>query len=119
MEIKVNGSNNEIKIRIHEILDKANEPITAVEVAEECEISTQKASAILMQMVRNGDIEQNVIRQRRVYTSDTNEVSIEWEVVDDDEIDFNFESVSFFEEIKERLRIFILTFLEEMLDINE
>lgn len=119
MEINVRGNNNEIRIRIHEVLDESNEPITAKEIAEECEISTQKACAILRQMVRDGDIEQNVIKQRRVYTSDNNEVSIDWEVVDDDSIDFTFKNVSFIDEIKERLKIFILTFLEEMLDINE
>lgn len=119
MEINVHGNNNEVRIRIYEVLNESNEPITAKEIAEECEISTQKACAILRQMVRDGDIEQSVIEQRRVYTSDSNEVSIEWEVVDDDTIDFNFENVSFIEEIKERLKIFILTFLEEMLDIDE
>lgn len=119
MKINVHGNNNEIRIRIHEVLEESNEPITAKEIAEECEISTQKASAILIQMARNGEIEQNVIRQRRVYTSDNNEVSIEWEVVNDDTIDFDFENVSFIKEIKERLKIFILTFLEEMLDIDE
>lgn len=119
MEINVHGNNNEIRIKIHEVLDESNESITAKEIAEECGISTQKACAILRQMVRDGEIEQNIIKQRRVYTSDNNEISIEWEVVNNDTIDFSFENVSFVKEIKERFKIFILTFLEEMLDINE
>lgn len=51
---KVSKENEPIKARITEILTTNDKPMLASEVASEMEISTQKASALLRQLVESG-----------------------------------------------------------------
>ena len=54
---KASVENEPIKARITEILTTSSRPMLASEIATEVEISTQKASALLRQLVEKGTLE--------------------------------------------------------------
>ena len=52
-----------------ELLQTAEEPITAKALAEKCEVSPQKVSPVLTKLVKTGEVQREVVKGKAVFSA--------------------------------------------------
>lgn len=85
--------NEDLKQQIIDLMRESNEPLSALEIAQELDISTQKTCALMKQLHADGQIAtryEKAMRKFAMQNETQSNFTFDYEVTDGDEIDFEF-----------------------------
>jgi predicted ArsR family transcriptional regulator len=111
--------NEYLKDEIVELMNDIRCPLTAADVADKLDISTQKAAVLMKQLIQEERIHcrcrKTKDRIQKTYTIAENDFTFEYEVTNGDDVEFEFTHTSKIRQLANKVLAFFYT-VEMLLD---
>lgn len=111
--------NDYLKDEIVELMSDIKNPLSATDVADKLDISTQKAAALIKQLIQEGRVDYRCRKIRsgiiKTYIIPRNDFTFEYEVTSGDDVEFEFTHTSKIRQFANRVLAFFYT-VEMLLD---